>query len=251
MLNRLKEMLLRSQNTLAFTGAGVSTLSGIPDFRGKHGVYSKPWKGLPVEEILSLDCFMREPELFYQWAKQFVYCLEKYEPSVVHRVLSGLERKNRLSGLYTQNIDLLHTKAGNRKVFEIHGSPAQHHCLSCGKSYAYSEIVPTVFSDRVPHCSCGGLVKPDIVFYGEGLDDRLLTRGFTAMEQADLVLVLGSSLTVYPAASLPEAAADAGVPLVIVNASPTQLDRRAVLHYEDLDSVFSELEDWLEGVEAL
>lgn len=129
-----------------------------------------------MEEILSLDCFLAEPQLFYGWAKEFIYRLDDFHPAAVHRVLARLEEAGRLDSVYTQNIDLLHRKAGSRRVFELHGSPAQHHCLRCSRMFSYREIALLVLDDRIPRCECGGLIKPDIVFYGENLDEALLDR---------------------------------------------------------------------------
>ena len=244
-LEQLAVLIRTAKHMTAFTGAGVSTLSGIRDFRGVNGVYRQPWHGRSVEDILSLDTFREEPELFYSWACEFVYCLERFEPSVVHKVLAKLESLQLLKSLYTQNIDLLHTKAGSRNVYEIHGSPAMHHCLKCGLRYTYAEISPTVLGGKVPRCErCGGLIKPDIVFYGENLDESLLNKGFTEFENSDLVLVLGSSLTVQPAASLPMAAKYGGADIVIVNNQPTSLDSSAVMTFDDLEEVFT----WLDEV---
>ena len=242
-LEQLAVLIRTAKNMTVFTGAGVSTLSGIRDFRGINGVYKEPWHGRDVEDILSLNTFLQEPELFYGWATEFVYCLERFEPSVVHRVLAKLEEKQLLKALYTQNIDLLHTKAGNKKVFEIHGSPALHQCMKGQMEYSYEEISPMVLGGKVPYCDrCGGLVKPDIVFYGESLNEELLDKGFTDFENSDLVLVLGSSLTVQPAASLPMAAKYGGADIVIVNNQPTNLDSSAVLTFNDLKVVFDYLE---------
>lgn len=246
-LEKLVSLIRSSKNMTAFTGAGVSTLSGIRDFRGINGVYKEPWHGRNVEDILSLPTFLNEPELFYGWATEFVYCLERYEPSVVHRVLAKLEEKQLLKALYTQNIDLLHTKAGNKKVYEVHGSPAFHHCMKCKMVYTYAEISPMVLGGKVPYCDhCGGLIKPDIVFYSENLDEKLLNQGFSDFEKSDLVLVLGSSLTVQPAASLPMAAKYGGADIVIVNNQPTNLDSSAVLKFDDLKAVFDYLENVFE-----
>ena len=179
-MGELAELVKRSRRIVAFTGAGVSTLSGIRDFRGKNGVYSRPWHGYQVEEILSIDCFVRQPELFYEWAKEFVYRLDDYTPGAMHTALAHLEAIGKLPlGVYTQNIDLLHQKAGSRQVYEIHGSPARHHCLKCRHELSYAEVAPDVMADKVPRCPrCGGVMKPDIVFYGESLDEDLLRRGF-------------------------------------------------------------------------
>ena len=242
-LDTLSEWLESSRRTFAFTGAGISTLSGIRDFRGKNGVYLEPWKGYSVEEILSLDCFRAQPELFYRWAEEFIYRLDDFHPAAVHRVLAHLEARGKLAGVYTQNIDLLHQKAGSKKVYELHGSPALHHCLRCQKCFSYSEIAPRVMAGEVPHCSCGGVIKPDIVFYGENLDGDLLDQAFRDLQGADLLLVLGSSLTVHPAADLPMCTYYGGGRIVIVNAQPTPLDRYAALRFDDLEQVFSALEN--------
>lgn len=229
------ELLSRSEYVTALTGAGVSTLSGIPDFRSAAGIYSKPWHDRSVEEILSLSCFRSEPELFYRWAKEFVYCCEKYEPSIIHNALASLEQKGVLHSLFTQNIDLLHTKAGCRNVHELHGSAATHHCLKCRAVYPYAEIAPQVLADRVPHCpKCGGLIKPDIIFYEENLNEELLDLADYQLGKSDLLLILGTSLTVYPVASLPEITWRAGGKLVIVNAQPTRLDQFAAFKFADL-----------------
>ena len=242
-MGALADMIKRSRRIVAFTGAGVSTLSGIRDFRGKNGVYRQLWHGYQVEEILSLDCFRRQPELFYEWAKEFVYSLDDYQPGAMHTALAHLESIGKLPlGIYTQNIDLLHQRAGSRQVYEIHGSPALHHCLRCRCALPYAEVAPTVMAGKVPHCpKCGGVIKPDIVFYGENLDEELLRKGFNVFAEADLALVMGSSLTVYPAAALPEAAAQNGVPLVIINEQPTHLDDSAALRIASLEEAAKEL----------
>lgn len=245
MQKELKRLLRESRHTVAFTGAGISTLSGIRDFRGKNGVCLEPWRGRSVEELLSLDCFLSDPALFYNWAKEFIYRLDEFRPASVHRALAKLEGRGMLESVYTQNIDLLHRKAGSRRIRELHGSPAHHHCLRCRREFPYAEIAPQVLADKVPHCPCGGVIKPDIVFYGENLDETLLERAFDEMGRAELLLVLGSSLTVQPAASLPQATLRGGGKIVIVNARPTPLDRYAALRGTDLLEVFGELETWL------
>ncbi|MDD3885585.1 MAG: NAD-dependent protein deacylase [Victivallaceae bacterium] len=240
----LIEAVKRSKYLTALTGAGVSTLSGIPDFRGGNGVYTKPWHGMAVETILSIECFREHPEYFYEWACDFVYCAGNFAPSAVHIALAGLEKQGLLKALYTQNIDILHTKAGSRAVYELHGSAARHHCTRCHAEYAYEKVAPVVLSGRVPHCEdCGGVIKPDIVFYGEALVGAMLNQAELDMARTDLMLVLGTSLTVYPAAALPEQAASYGAKLVIVNAQPTGLDSQSMLHYDDLGETAQALID--------
>ena len=242
-MNELDRKLLDSKYCVVFTGAGISTLSGIPDFRSPDGVYSKQFEGYDVEDILSIDLFLQRPELYYKWAKPFIYELDRYRPNVVHRVIAELEARGIVKMTYTQNIDLLHERAGSKKLGELHGSPAVHECLKCGKTFEYAEIAATVNRGEVPKCPlCGGIVKPRIVFYGESLDGELLDRAEADLRRADLLLVLGSSLTVNPAAALPRITLASGGEVVIVNRQPTFLDRCAALRYDDLETVFGELE---------
>ena len=228
--------LKSSKNPAVFTGAGVSTLSGIKDFRSPDGVYSRPWQGYSVEDILSLHFFHRNPAIFYQWAQEFCYCLDRYQPSIIHNLLADLEARQIIGGVMTQNIDVLHQKAGSRRVLEIHGSPSNHHCLKCRKSFGYDEIAPIVMKNEVPKCDCGGIIKPDIIFYGESLDQDTLEACFDWAEKCDLMIVLGSSLTVQPAASIPLAAVQNGADLCIVNAQTTPLDSVARWLFKDLRS---------------
>lgn len=247
-MDEFYRMLRESGYCVVFTGAGISTLSGIPDFRGSNGVYSRKFQGFDVEDILSIDLFLRRPDLYYSWAKPFIYELERYQPNVVHRVIARMEALGIVKMTYTQNIDLLHERAGTTRLGELHGSPALHECLKCGKTFDYPEIAAIVGQGRVPVCPlCGGIVKPRIVFYGESLDSGLLDRAEADLRRADLLLVLGSSLTVNPAASLPRITLASGGNLVIVNRQPTPLDRYAVRRFDDLESVFQQLERKLDG----
>jgi NAD-dependent deacetylase len=246
MIDRLKELLDFSKHCLVFTGAGISTLSGIPDFRSANGVFGSKWRGMNVQEVLSLSCFKKHPELFYAWSKSFVYNLEQYQPNVVHRVVAKLERLEIVSTVYTQNIDMLHQRAGSVNVIEIHGSPSSHHCLTCQAESDYNTVARTIQADLVPKCNkCGGIIKPDIVFYGQDMDMDLLDNAFLDMWKADLLLVLGSSLAVQPAANLPLNTYYSGGKIVIVNKQPTPLDQYATLKFDDLNEVFTELENWL------
>ncbi len=245
LVGELHDLLLSSTNTVAFTGAGVSTASGIRDFRGKDGIYNDTFRGYRVEELFGIDLFRADPSLFYEWSRDFVYGLDNFHPCTVHNVLARLERMGLMKAVITQNIDRLHTLAGSQNVLEVHGSPQMHHCLSCGKAYSYDAVAPIVRGGEVPHCSCGGVLKPDIVFYGEPLPEAIFQRAVTACQEADLCLVLGSSLTVYPAAALPEEAYRCGGRIVIINDSPTSLDRRAILRLPDLTEAFTELAEML------
>lgn len=236
----LKALIKGSQSTVVLTGAGISTLSGIPDFRSSSGIYANRWKDYQVEEILSISFFRRNPEMFYAWAKEFWYKLDEYKPNGIHTALALLEQKGYLEGLFTQNIDMLHKRAGSKKCYEVHGSAEHHHCTNCNAYYSYQHVAPLVLSGQVPLCKdCGGVIKPDIVFYGENLDAFTLARAYEMFSHAQLCLVLGSSLVVQPAASFPSYTVHRGAPLVIVNAQKTSFDMSATLHFSDLQQ-FSE-----------
>ena len=243
---KLVKLIENSKCMTVFTGAGVSTLSGIPDFRGKHGVYNDPWQGMEVEDIISMTFFRREPGIFYKWAKDVWYRLEDYEPNIVHRTLALMQKKGLLRAVYTQNIDMLHQRAGSVNVYEVHGSPEFHHCTRCRARYTYSEIAPLVLRDELPICrKCGGVIKPDIIFYEESLNEDVLNTAWSEFSSSDLCLVLGSSLTVQPAASLPMLARRNGADVVIVNAQSTPQDYSATLLFPDLKQTFEALNEYL------
>lgn len=235
----LLALIRASRRCVAFTGAGVSTLSGISDFRGKNGLY----KSLDADKIFDIDVFRRDPAFYYRMTRDFIYDLDSKRPSVVHRVLARLELEGHLSAVITQNIDLLHQKAGTCRIIEIHGTPSIHRCPSCGTTKTFAEVAPIVRSGGLPTCPrCGAALKPDITFFGEALPAGALADARDEARSADLMLVLGSSLMVYPAAMLPELAIDCGASLVIVNDMPTHLDRRAAMRFDDLGTVFDRLE---------
>lgn len=230
-----------SRAVVVFTGAGVSTLSGIKDFRGQGGLYTQPWHGHSVEDILSLTSFMSDPSVFYGWAREFCYCLDRFSPNIVHRAVARLEELGYTNGVITQNIDVLHQKAGSRQVFEFHGSPSMHHCLRCRRAFDYDAIAPTVMKGEVPTCTCGGVIKPDIIFYGESINTRVMEKCFEMASAARVMIVLGSSLLVQPAASIPVIAREAGATLCIVNAQSTPLDKIAHYKFDDLATFAQEI----------
>lgn len=249
-LETLKSLIIESRMTVALTGAGVSTLSGIPDFRSTSGVYANRWHGYDVEEVLSISFFNRNPHLFYQWGQQFMYHLEQKSPSVIHTLLAVLEEKGYLNALFTQNIDMLHTKAGSKKCWELHGSAAHHSCTVCNAHYSYEQIAPVVQKHEVPRCTrCQAIVRPDIVFYGENLDPSVINRAVEMFRQASLCIVLGSSLLVQPAASLPSYALAHGSDLVIVNAQSTSYENSATLSFTDLAQFGEALLPWARGLQ--
>lgn len=239
----LHALILAARHCVAFTGAGVSTLSGIRDFRGKNGLY----KTTDAEKIFDIDVFRRDPSFYYLSTRDFIYGLDDKEPSVVHKVLAHMEQIGLLSSIITQNIDLLHQKAGSSRVIEVHGSPSLHRCPHCGTTMTFAEVAKIVRANGLPSCdSCGAILKPDITFFGENLPEAALREAKSEARAADLMIILGSSLLVYPAAALPEYVLDHGGKLVIVNDMATHLDAAASLRFGDLGAVFDALERMLD-----
>ncbi len=236
------KLLESSKRVVVLTGAGVSTLSGIPDFRSSSGLYSKEFGSMSVESILDIDFFSSHPDVFYDWAREYWFQMDSYSPNIIHNVLAQMERAGKLSeGIFTQNIDGLHQKAGSKKVYELHGSVRDGYCMKCHAYYGYSYMAEAVNNHCLPLCKqCGGVIKPDIVFYGENLNSSILMRAENAFSNADLAIVLGSSLVVNPAASLPYISARMGKDIVIVNRDKTYIDDYTVLKFNDLESFFVE-----------
>ncbi len=230
----LQKMIDEAKNIVFFGGAGVSTDSGIKDFRSVDGLYSQKFK-YPPEVMLSIDLFNREPEEFYKFYKENLNCLD-VEPNITHKYLKTLEDRGKLKAIITQNIDGLHTKAGSKKVLEIHGTIYQNHCVKCHKFYEAEKIFK---SDGVPTCECGGIIKPDVVLYGEALPDCFL-EAIELIRKADMLIVAGTSLLVQPANSLVRYYN--GDKLVIINKSTTPYDKIANLVINDsLKEVFRKL----------
>ena len=196
---RLKEMIARAKRIAFFGGAGLSTESGIPDFRGENGVFAalKAYGERP-ETLLSHSYFMRHPETFFDYYRKFLLCPDA-KPNAAHLALARLERQGKLTACITQNIDGLHTAAGSKNVLELHGSVYRNHCMHCGKFYPMETVLN---SDGVPRCSCGGIIKPDVVLYEESLDGGILSAAIRAVSEADMLLIGGTQLSVYPAAGL-------------------------------------------------
>ena len=239
---KLADRIAAAKHCVAFTGAGVSTLSGIRDFRGKNGLYTLP----ETDKMFDIEVFRETPSVYYQLAKEFIYGLPEKEPSIVHQVLAGLEARGILKALITQNIDLLHQKAGSKHVIEVHGSPSRHSCTHCSYSTTFEDVVETARKGEIPLCpNCHHALKPDITFFGEALPFAAITEAQKECGRADLVLVLGSSLTVYPAAALPQLTLQAGGAVAIVNEQPTYLDDYAILRCTDLQECFEYLERML------
>lgn len=219
---QLKEWIGGSDNIVFFGGAGVSTESGIPDFRSVDGLYNQQYK-YPPETIISHSFYMRYPEEFYRFYKDRMLFAGAL-PNGAHKALARLEERGKLKAVITQNIDGLHQMAGSREVLELHGSVHRNYCTRCGQFYDLDYIVK---SDGVPHCSCGGVIKPDVVLYEEGLDNRTLQKSVDYIRNADILIIGGTSLVVYPAAGLIDYYR--GNKLVLINKAATSRDSQADL----------------------
>ena len=225
-LSTLTRWIEESRAIVFFGGAGVSTESGLKDFRSQDGLYHEKYD-YPPETILSHSFFFSHTAEFYRFYRDKMLCLTA-KPNAAHLALARLEQRGKLSAIVTQNIDGLHQAAGSKKVFELHGSVHRNHCLQCGKFYTAEDIEK---STGVPRCTCGGLIKPDVVLYEEGLDQKCLMGAIQAIAQADLLIVGGTSLTVYPAAGLLQYYG--GNRLVLINRDATPLDGQANLVFRD------------------
>lgn len=234
-IETLRKWVQESHRIVAFTGAGVSTESGIPDFRSVDGLYSQKFE-YPPETIISHSFYLERPAYFFRFYREKMMPLD-VDPNITHYTLAKWEAEGKLSAVVTQNIDGLHQKAGSKRVYELHGSILRNYCTCCGKFYSAQFVKDC---DGIPRCACGGIVKPDVVLYEEGLNDRTVEGALTAISQADLLLVAGTSLTVYPAAGFLRYYN--GNRLVLINRDPTPYDDRADLVIHDsLGKVLSHL----------
>lgn len=234
-IETLKTWITESDNIVFFGGAGVSTESGIPDFRSTDGLYHQKFD-YPPETILSHTFFYQNPEYFFRFYREKMLPLD-YQPNEAHKKLAALEQAGKLRAIVTQNIDGLHQKAGSKRVYELHGSVLRNYCMKCGKFFP-GEFIRD--AKGIPRCTCGGIVKPDVVLYEEALDEKTLAGAISAIRQADVLIVGGTSLTVYPAAGL--LGYYRGDRLALINRDETPYDDMAglVLH-ASLGDVFSQL----------
>lgn len=224
-----------SASTVFFGGAGVSTESGIPDFRSKDGLYNLKYK-YPPETIISHEFFYAQTEEFYRFYRDKLVAPDA-KPNITHIRLAELEKAGKLNAVITQNIDGLHQMAGSKNVFELHGCVHRNYCVSCGKLYSSQYIIQ---ENGVPYCSCGGIIKPDVVLYNEELDDSVVSKAVNAISNAEMMIVGGTSLVVYPAAGLLQYFR--GDKLVLINKSHTQIDDRCgIIFNESLGSVFEKI----------
>lgn len=239
-MSEIIDIILKSSYLVVLGGAGVSTASGIPDFRSATGLYNKQ-QHLKPEEILSHHFFIKHPDLFYEFYKNnLIY--ENAQPSSCHQALSMLEKKGICKAIITQNIDGLHQKAGSENVLELHGSIYRNHCQKCQRFYPLDSIRKT---KGVSKCSCGGIIKPDVVLYEEAIDDAILRQSINHLKQADTLVIVGTSLNVYPAASLINFFR--GKNLILINKDKTPYDSLAThVFHDDLNIIFSKIKECLD-----
>lgn len=234
-METFRRWIAESKRIVAFTGAGVSTESGIPDFRSADGLYSQKFE-YPPETIISHSFFEQKPEYFYRFYREKMLPLG-FQPNITHKTLAKWEQEGRLLAVVTQNIDGLHQRAGSKNVYELHGSVLRNHCQRCGKSYS-AEFIRD--AQGIPRCSCGGIVKPDVVLYEESLPENAVNGAVSAIAQADMLIVMGTSLTVYPAAGFIRYYW--GNRLVLINRDATAYDSQADLCFHaSLGDVFGKL----------
>lgn len=235
-IEKLQQIIDNSQNIVFFGGAGVSTESGIPDFRSVDGLYNMKYK-FPPEEIISHDFFFSKTEDFYDFYRDKMLILDAL-PNIAHKKLALLEKAGKLSAVVTQNIDGLHQKAGSHTVYELHGSIHRNYCINCHKFFEPQSIKE---SDSIPRCTeCGGIIKPDVVLYQEGLDDHTVAGALSAISEADTLIIAGTSLAVFPAAGFIKFFK--GNNLVLINLTQTSADQKAdlVIH-KKVGEVFGEI----------
>lgn len=235
-MEKFIEMLKKSDNIVFFGGAGVSTESGIPDFRSEQGIYKTQQAfGVSPETILSHTFFMQQTQKFYEFYKTtMIY--ENAKPNKAHEALAKLEAMGKLKAVVTQNIDGLHQAAGSRIVYELHGTVHKNKCMRCGKAYSLDTVMA---ADGIPRCTCGGIIKPEVVLYEEGLDGETIGKSVEAIRRADMLIVGGTSLNVYPAASFVQYYR--GDRLVLINKSETPYDSYAnLLIHDSIGKVLSE-----------
>ena len=234
-IEQLQAMIDESNRIVFFGGAGVSTESNIPDFRSATGIYHQKYKYSP-EQVVSHSFFMKYPEAFYEFYKEKMMILDA-KPNAAHLKLAELEQAGKLQAVVTQNIDGLHQAAGSKEVLELHGSVHRNYCMKCGKFYDAEYML---HAEGVPTCSCGGMIKPDVVLYEEGLDMTVMSKSIQAIRDADVLIIGGTSLIVYPAAGLIDYYR--GNKLAVINMSVTSQDKNAdLVIQEPIGKVFSNL----------
>jgi NAD-dependent deacetylase len=230
------DLVKKSTHLTALTGAGISTLSGIADFRGEHNPI---WDKFPQERVFDADYFRHDPALFYDFLREITQ--KEYEPNIAHIALKKLEAAGILKAVITQNIDGLHQKAGSKKVYELHGSIFSNHCVKCRKECTMDELKEKLDNEKAPHCSCGGTIRPGIVFYGEQIPEESMKMSVYHASRSDLMIVSGTSLLVQPAAYMPVYTLKNNGKVILVNKGQTYLDDRAEVALPDIGEFFAAL----------
>lgn len=234
-INKLQNIIDNSSNIVFFSGAGISTLSGLKDFRSNNGLYNQKFD-YPPEEILSHHFFINNPEYFFMFYREKLNPLN-FKPNIIHYYLTDLENSGKLKAVITQNIDNFHILAGNKNVLELHGNVMRNYCVKCHKFYDGSIVFNT---QGIPLCSCGGIIKPDVVLYEEPLNNNIIEKSIDYISKSDTLIIAGTSLTVYPAAGLIRYFH--GSNLIIINKDTTDYDKEATLVInDDLENVFTKL----------
>lgn len=237
------QLIREASSIVALTGAGISTGAGIPDFRGPQGLYVT--RRYDPKKVFDIDYFRRDPKPFFDFARDFIGLEEKIKPTSTHRFLAQLESRGKIKGIITQNIDSLHQRAGSRNVLELHGSFLKSYCWECEEEFLFEQMHSKILSEEIPRCSCTGIIKPDVVFFGENV--KYLDEAYTLAEEADLFLVIGTSGVVYPAASIPNAVMGK---IIIVNMREVDLRLPNIVLSvrEDIDSFFGRVEKFYDVV---
>jgi len=229
------QLIENSKSIVVLTGAGISTKAGIPDFRGPKGLYIT--QQYDPDKVFNIDYFYQDPSEFYKFARDFIQLEESIEPTFTHLFLAQLEAQENFKGIVTQNIDGLHQKAGSKKVNEIHGSFLTAYCVDCNNKFSYEEVKEILNGEDIAHCECSGVIKPDIVFFGENV--KKMEESIRIAEEADLFFVIGTSCVVYPAAMLPQYVKGQ---IIVVNLSPVELPGNVVLEIQnDIDEFFEQV----------
>ena len=234
------ELIEKAQFIGVLTGAGISTSAGIPDFRGPQGLYLT--RKYDPDKVFDINYFQKDPKPFFQFARDFIGLEGKVQPTFAHRFLAQLERKGKVKGIVTQNIDSLHQMAGSKNVLEMHGSFWKSHCVKCQKEFSFEQMKRKLSEEEIPACSCKGVIKPDVVFFGENV--KYLSESEELARQSDLFFVIGTSCVVFPAAMIPEYVVG---DIVVVNMERVELDSPSVLLnvQEDIDKFFQRVAEHL------
>lgn len=241
-MRRVAEWLGNARHVAVLSGAGISTESGIPDFRSATGLYSDERN----VNVFDLGAFLKDPRPFYRFAREFYPRVMQAQPNLAHRLLARWEHERGFDiRIATQNVDDFHQRAGSSNVYPVHGDFRHSTCMSCGARSATDRWVPTVMRGDVPRCECGGVIKPDITFFGELLPEEAWRSSVEAMRQADLVFILGTSLQVYPAAGLPDYAPPSARIVIVNNEATARDDLADILLYGSISEILSVIDDFL------